>query len=84
MMIRFVFLEERVAEDVFGGFFSGFVKPIHIELSDEAINIAMSEILGEDGLLELVDVFDAEFFSVWHPADDFVMLVSLDEWGGVH
>ena len=44
--LRFVFVEERMTEDVLGGFFAGFVKPIHVQLSDEAVDVAMPEILG--------------------------------------
>ena len=35
-----------MTEDVLGGFFAGFVKPIHVQLSDEAVDVAMPEILG--------------------------------------
>ena len=66
-----------MTEDVLGGFFAGFVKPIHVQLSDEAVDVAMPEILGEDDFLELVDIFDGKFLSIVHPADDLVVLAAL-------
>ena len=66
-----------MAKYIFGRFFPGLVKTIHVKLSDEAIYIAMSEVLWEDGLLKLINVFNSKFFSVWHPTYNFVMLVSL-------
>ena len=53
------------------------MKPIHVQLPDEAIDVAMSEVLGQDDFLELFDIFDSKFLSIVHPADDFVVLAAL-------
>ena len=58
------------------------MKPIHIELSDEAIDIPMSKVLGQDSFLELINVFYTELFAIWHPTDNFVMFVALNDDDG--
>lgn len=68
-----------MAEDVFGWFFPGLVKAIHVELSDEAVDVAMPEILGQYELLELFYVFDGEFLSVVHPGYNFGVLIALNK-----
>ncbi len=62
--------EEGMAEDVFAGVFSTFVKAVHVELANERVDVAVSEVFGEDMILEVVDLLDGELASVSHPVDD--------------
>jgi hypothetical protein len=71
--------EEGVAEDVFAGVFAAFVEAVHVELADEGVDVAMAEVLGEDVVLELINLLDCELASVGHPVDyGFVFLVLED------
>lgn len=70
-------MKEGVAEDVLGGLLAGLVEAVHVELPDEAVDVAVSEELGQDGLLELVDVPDGELFPVGGPLDDLREFVVL-------
>ena len=68
-----------MAENVFAGVFATLVKPIHVELSDERVDVLVPEVFGEDVFLELIDLFDGELASVGHPMyDDFVLFVLKD------
>lgn len=69
--------EVGVAKNIFGGFFSRLVKTIHVELPDETVDIFVSKIFGEDGLLELLDILDCEFLSVAGPLNNFGILAIL-------
>lgn len=59
--------ERRMCEDVFGGIFARFVEPVHIELSNKAVDVSVSEENRQDLLLELSDVYNDEFPAVVHP-----------------
>jgi hypothetical protein len=58
-----------MSEDNFGLIFPGLVESIHVELSDEAVEVAMSEVFGKDLGFEFMDVFDQELFAVGGPGD---------------
>ena len=60
-----------MAEDAFGVLLTGLVEAIHVELSDEAIDLVVPEELGKDDLFEFGDVFDDEILSRWTPEDGF-------------
>lgn len=49
----------------------GFMKTIHIELSDKAIHFIMSEIFRENNFLKFSDIFDSELSSVRRPVYNF-------------
>lgn len=56
-----------MAENTFGVISSALMKTVHVELSDKGVHFAVSEIFGEDQLLELIDIFDDEFCAGWSP-----------------
>ena len=70
-------LEEGMAEDVLGGVFSAFVEAVHVELADEGVDVAVSEVFGEDVILEVINFFDGELAAVGHPVDDGLVLLVL-------
>jgi hypothetical protein len=72
-------LEEGMAEDVFGGVFSAFVEAVHVELSDEGVDVAVPEVFGEDVILEVIDLFDGELSSVIHPMNDRLVLLVIKD-----
>lgn len=55
----------------------GFMEAIHIKLSNKAIHFIVSEIFGEDKLLEFGYIFDSELSSVRGPIDDFDEIIDL-------
>ena len=55
-----------------------FVEAIHVELSDEAIHFFVSEISGQDNLLEFDDVFDDELKTVGGPVNNLLILFDLN------
>jgi len=67
--------EEGMTEDVFAGVFSGFVEAVHVKLSDEAVNIPMSEVFGQDLILKVINFFDGKLTTVGHPVDDSLILL---------
>ena len=69
--------EVWVTEDVFAGVFATFVEAIHVKLSDERVDISVSEVFGEDVVLEVIDLFDGKFPSVGHPVDDRLVVFVL-------
>ena len=71
--------EEGVAEDIFAGILAGFVEAIHVELPDEAIDIPMPEIFGEDMFLEFIDLLDGKLAAVAHPMDNGLVLFVLED-----
>lgn len=61
---------------IFGGFLSGFVKPIHIELPNKTVDISMPKIFRQNNLLEFLNIFDDELFSVGQPFNiTFIVLM---------
>jgi hypothetical protein len=67
--------EERMGEDVLGGILARLVKAVHVELSNEAVDVAVPEELGEDMLLELIYLLDGELAAVGHPVNDRLVLL---------
>ena len=67
-----------VAENVFAGVFATLVKAIHIELSDERVDIPVPEELGKNMVLEVVDLFDGKLAAVSHPMDYGLVLFVLE------
>jgi hypothetical protein len=56
-------LKVFIAENVFGEILSGFVETVHVELSDEGVDVAVSEVKGQNLLLEELYILDGELFS---------------------
>ena len=73
------FQEEGMAEDILAGVFATFVEAVHVELSDERVDVAVSEVFGEDVVLEVVNLFDGELASVGHPVDDRLVVFVLED-----
>lgn len=69
-----------MTEDIFAGVFAGLVEAVHVELSDEAIDIPVSEEFGQDVVLELIDFFDGKLPSVGHPVDDGLVLLVFEDF----
>lgn len=67
--------EVGMAEYVFAGVFAALVKTVHIELAYEGVNVSVAEVLGEDMILEVIDLFDGELTPVGHPVDDGLVLL---------
>lgn len=66
-----------MAEYILGWLLAGFVKPVHIQLSDKAIDISVAEELRQDDFLELFNILDQEFFAVGRPLDDGIVFFVL-------
>lgn len=64
-----------MTKDIFAGIFTGLVEAIHIELSDEAVNVPVPKIFREDMILKLIDFFDGELTSVGHPMNNGLILL---------
>ena len=74
--LRLSFEEEGVAKYIFAGIFSAFVEAVHVELANKGVDIAVSEVFGQDVILEVIYLFDGKLSSVVHPVyDGFVVLV---------
>ena len=69
--------EVWVTEDVLAGVFATFVEAIHVKLSYERVDISVSEVFGEDVVLEVIDLFDGELPSVGHPVNDRLVVFVL-------
>lgn len=67
-----------MTENIFRGFFAALVEPIHVELADETVDVSVPEVLGEDSLLELLNVFDGKLFAISRPLDNSGVLVILE------
>ena len=66
-----------MTEDVFGRFFPGLVKSIHVKLPNEAIDVPMTEIFRQDNFFKFINVLDGKFFSIGEPLDDPSMFIAL-------
>ena len=69
--------EEGVAEDVFAGVLAALVEAVHVELADEGVDVAVPEVLGQDVVLEVIDLLDGKLASVGHPVDDRLVVLVL-------
>ena len=56
-----------MTEDNLRVVFPGLVESIHVKLSNETVEIMMTEVFGEDVGLECMDVFDNELIAVGGP-----------------
>jgi len=66
--------KEGVTEYVFAWIFAWLVKSIHVELSDEAVDVSVSKIFGEYLILKLIYLLDGKLTSVDHPVNDCLVL----------
>lgn len=64
IVVPLISLEKRMTKNVFSWLLPRFVKTIHVELANEAINIPMAKIVREDYLFELINIFYEEFFAI--------------------
>lgn len=71
--------EERMTEDVFAGVFATLVEAVHIELSNEGVDVAVSEVFGKDVVLEVINLFDGELPSVGHPVNDRLVVFVFED-----
>lgn len=67
--------EKGVTKDIFAGILAGLMEAIHIELPDEAVNVPMPEIFGEDMILKLIDFLDGKLTTVGHPMYNGLILL---------
>ncbi len=68
--------EIGVTENIFTGVFTTLVEAVHVQLSDERVDISVSEIFWEDVVLEVIYLFDRELLPVGHPSyDSFIFFV---------
>ena len=68
--------EIGVTENIFTGVFTTLVEAVHVQLSDERVDISVSEIFWEDVVLEVIYLFDCELLPVGHPMyDSFIFFV---------
>ena len=65
--------EEWMAEDIFTRIFTTFMEAVHVELSNERVDVAMSEVFGQNVILKVIDLFDGKFSAVNHPVDDVLV-----------
>lgn len=69
-----------MTEYIFTGIFSAFMESIHIELSNEGVDISVSEIFGEDVILEVIDLFDGKLTTIRHPMDDGLVIFVVEDF----
>ena len=78
MNVLFIPLEELMPECTFEIIMFDLMKAIHVELPYKTIHLIMSEVFGEDKLLEFGDVLDDELAAIGCPVDDFLKLLDLN------
>lgn len=71
--------EEGVAEDIFAGVLATLVEAIHVKLTNEGVDIAVSEVFGEDVVLEVIDLLDGKLAPVGHPVNDCLVVFVLED-----
>ena len=67
--------EERVAEDIFAWILAWFMEAVHVELPNEAVDIAVPKVFGGDMLLKLIDLLDGKLAPIAHPVDYGLILL---------
>ena len=67
-----------MAKDAFGVILTGLMKPIHVELANEAVDFLVPEILGQDNLLKFVDIFDDKILAGGPPEYNFSVFLILN------
>ena len=73
------FLKIWMAKDVSRRVFSRFVEIIHVELSNERMDIAMPEVIWQNIILESIRISDSKFFAGSKPVNDLMILRILDD-----
>ena len=66
-----------MTEDVLAGILSALVEAVHIKLPNERVDIPMTEVLGKDLVLKIIDLLDGKFSTVSHPMDDRLVVFVL-------
>lgn len=79
MNVLFISLEELMPECTFEIIMFDLMKAIHVELSYKTIHLIMSEVFGENKLLEFGDVLYDELAAVGCPVNDFLKLLDLNK-----
>ena len=68
-----------MTEDVLAGILPALVEAVHVELPNEGVNIPMTEVLGKDLVLKIIDLLDGKFPTVSHPVDDGLVVFVLKD-----
>ena len=77
--LRLSLEEEGVTEDIFAGVLATLVEAVHVELPDERVDVSVSEVLGQDVVLEVVDLFDGKLPPVVHPVNYSLVVLVLQD-----
>ena len=67
-----------MTKDALGIILPRFMKPIHIELSNKAVNFFVPKVLRQNNFLKLIDVLDNKLFASVSPKDDFRVFLILN------
>jgi hypothetical protein len=51
------------------------MEAVHVELPNEAVDIAVPKVFGEDMLLKLIDLLDGKLAPIAHPVDYGLILL---------
>lgn len=76
-MLLLIFLKEGVLEYAFKFIMFSFVKAVHIELPDKAINFTVSEESWQDYFFKFYNVFNGELGAVGRPINNFGVVIHL-------
>ena len=63
-----------MTEYTFSCVFSRFMKPIHVELSDEGVNLTVTEIFRQNDIFKLINVLNHKFMAGGSPKNYFIEL----------
>lgn len=66
-----------MAKNAFDVIVARLMEAVHVELSYEAVHLSVSEVSGQDHLLQLADILYHELGARWRPVDDLGELVVL-------
>jgi hypothetical protein len=75
--VLFVFLKHGVLEGGLKVVMFGFVKAIHVKLSDKTVHLIVPKIFRQHDLFEFFYVLYCEFISVRRPVYDFGKIIDL-------
>ena len=67
----------RMAKYILGWFFTTLMETIHIELTNEAVDVTMPKILWKYVLLKFLDVLNGELFPIGYPLDNLFIFFIL-------
>ena len=68
-----------MTEDVLARILPALVEAVHVELPNEGVDIPMTEVLGKDLVLKIIDLLDGKFSTVSHPVDDRLVVFVLKD-----